>query len=185
MIQEFGLYRVEKNYYSVFWIQDWKRIMLVVYVDYIVIIRNDTGDWQHKELCAEALSDQEFWISEVLFRHWDGQVQEGHFFLSQRKYILNLLSENGMIECKNINSSMDVNTKLLLNQGASWGCWEVHEIGEKIKLPTVTRSDITFTVSVVSQFLSAPRTTHLEALMKILRYLKKAPGRWHLYSDNR
>ena len=40
-------------------------------------------------------------------------------FLSQRKYILDLLSETEMLECKNINSPMDVNTKLLPNQGAS------------------------------------------------------------------
>ena len=38
-------------------------------------------------------------------------------------------------------------------------------------------------VSVVSQFLSATRTTHLQAVMRILRYLKKAPGGGFLYSD--
>ena len=34
-------------------------------------------------------------------------------FLSQRKYILDLLSEAGMLGCKSIDSPMDVNTKLL------------------------------------------------------------------------
>jgi len=37
--------------------------------------------------------------------------------LSQRKYLLNLLSETGMLGCMSINSPMDVNTKLLLDQG--------------------------------------------------------------------
>jgi len=37
-------------------------------------------------------------------------------FLSQRKYILDLLSEAGMLGCKSIDSPMDVNTKLLPDQ---------------------------------------------------------------------
>ena len=47
----------------------------------------------------------------------------------------------------------------------------------------VTRSDIIFTVSVVSQFLSPPRTTHWDIVVQILKYLKKAPGKRLLYSD--
>jgi len=54
---------------------------------------------------------------------------------------------------------------------------------KKLNFLTVTRSNITFTISLVSQPLSAPRTTHLEIVMRILRYLKKSPGRGVLYSD--
>ena len=35
---------------------------------------------------------------------------------------------------------------------------------------TVTRPDITFAVSVVSQFLNAPCDSHWDAVMRILRY---------------
>jgi hypothetical protein len=48
-------------------------------------------------------------------------------------------------------------------------------VGKLIYL-IVTRSDITFIVSLVSQFMHAPRITHLEAVDKIPRYLKKSPG---------
>ena len=40
-----------------------------------------------------------------------------------------------------------------------------------------------FTISVVSQFLSASRATHWDALILIFRYLKKAPRKGLLYSD--
>jgi len=33
------------------------------------------------------------------------------------KYVLDLLSKAGMLECRNIDSLMDVNTKLLSDQG--------------------------------------------------------------------
>jgi len=51
--------------------------------------------------------------------------------------------------------------------------WEVQEIDGEVELP---HGDQTGHHSVVSQFLSVPRTTHFEAVMKILRYLKKGPG---------
>ena len=53
---------------------------------------------------------------------------------------------------------------------------------EKTELPEI-RPDITFAVSIVSQFFLAPRTTHLEAVTRILKYLKKASETKLLYSD--
>ena len=44
----------------------------------------------------------------------------------------------------------------------------------KLNYLTVTIPNITFAVSIVNQFLSAPSTTHLEAVMRTLRYSKKA-----------
>ena len=38
--------------------------------------------------------------------------------LSKKKYILNLLSEAGMLGCRGIDSPMDMNTKLLPDQGS-------------------------------------------------------------------
>jgi hypothetical protein len=37
---------------------------------------------------------------------------------------------------------------------------------------TVTRPDISYAVHQVSQFMSAPRSTHYAAILRILRYLK-------------
>jgi len=53
----------------------------------------------------------------------------------------------------------------------------------KTELPHSDQIGITFAVNVASQFLSAPMTTHLEWIMRILRYLKKTPGRELLFSD--
>ena len=38
--------------------------------------------------------------------------------------------------------------------------------------PTVTRPDISYAVHQVSQYLSAPWSTHYAAVLRILRYLK-------------
>ena len=49
-------------------------------------------------------------------------------------------------------------------------------VGKLIYL-TVTRPDISFAVSQISQFMHSPRTTHLDAINRILRYLKGTPGK--------
>ena len=45
--------------------------------------------------------------------------------LSQRKYVLDLLSEAEMLGCRSIVSLMNVNTKLLLDQGSFLRYWAV------------------------------------------------------------
>jgi hypothetical protein len=47
----------------------------------------------------------------------------------------------------------------------------------------VTRPDITFVVSVVSQFLNAPCDDHWNAVIRILKYIKSAPGKGLLYEN--
>jgi len=90
--------------------------------------------------------------------------------------MLNLLSEAKMLGCRSIDSMMNVNTKLLLDQGKLLKDVKRYKrLMRKLNFLTMTRPDITFAVSVVIQFLLAPRTTHLEMIMKILRYLKKTP----------
>jgi len=80
---------------------------------------------------------------------------------------------------------MDVNTKLL----PDWGeiledAGRYKRLVGKLNYLRVTRPDTTFAVGIVSQFLLALRTTHLEEIMRILRYMKKALGRGLLYSDH-
>ena len=45
-----------------------------------------------------------------------------------------------------------------------------------------TRPDIAFAVSVVSQFMHDPRSSHMNAVYRILRYLKSSPGKDLLYT---
>ncbi|KAG4940850.1 hypothetical protein JHK87_044721 [Glycine soja] len=55
-------------------------------------------------------------------------------------------------------------------------------VGKLIYL-TITRPDISFAVGVVSQFMQNPHLDHWNAVMRILRYVKKAPGQGLLYED--
>ena len=54
---------------------------------------------------------------------------------------------------------------------------------DKLNYLTVTRHDIAFVVSIVSQFRLTSKTTRWDTIVQILKYLKKAPGKRLLYSD--
>ena len=55
----------------------------------------------------------------------------------------------------------------------------------KLNYLTVTRPDIVYSVSVVSQYMSAPKVAHWAAVEQILCYLKGALARGILYSNHR
>lgn len=48
----------------------------------------------------------------------------------------------------------------------------------------VTRSDITYSLSIVSQYIAFPTVNHWAAVEQILCYLKRAPGRGILYCNH-
>ena len=55
-----------------------------------------------------------------------------------------------------------------------------HLLGKLIYL-TVTRPDITYVDSVLSQFMHEPRMVHCEGALQVLAYIKRAPGKGLIY----
>ncbi|XP_040868949.1 uncharacterized protein [Glycine max] len=104
--------------------------------------------------------------------------------ISQRKYALNILEETSMQNCRPVDSPMDPNLKLLADQSEMCPDPEryIRLVGKLIYL-TITRPDISFAVGVVSQFMQNPRVDHWNAVMRILRYIKRALGQGLLYED--
>ncbi|XP_022143572.1 uncharacterized protein LOC111013440 [Momordica charantia] len=97
--------------------------------------------------------------------------------LSQRHYTLTLLEEYGLLGCKPTTLPMDPSTKLRLADGSP-----LHDptsyrilIGRLLYL-TISRPDVTYVVHRLSQFVSKPSTTHYQAALYLLHYLKGSPG---------
>ncbi|RVW38572.1 Retrovirus-related Pol polyprotein from transposon TNT 1-94 [Vitis vinifera] len=157
VVQEFGMLRSTADH-SVFYHHNslGQCIYLVVYVDDIVITGSDQDD-----------SSIQFWC--------------GPF---QRKYALDILEETGMLDCKPVDTPMDPNVKLVPGQGEPLGDpGRYRRLVGKLNYLTITRPDISFPVSVVSQFLQSPCDSHWDAVIRILRYIKSTPGQGVLYEN--
>ncbi|XP_076949068.1 uncharacterized protein LOC143621587 [Bidens hawaiensis] len=104
--------------------------------------------------------------------------------LSQRKYVLDMLTECGLLGCKPVDTPMLPTKKLLPKEGDPMKDPERYRrLVGKLNYLTVTRPDISFSVSVLSQFMAEPCTSHWDAALRVLRYLKATPGLGILYSN--
>ena len=80
---------------------------------------------------------------------------------SQRKYTLDLLQETGMLDSKPTETPKDSSLKLTIEEGDLFGdCACYRQLIGKLIYLTMTRSDISFIISVLSQFMDAPKVCH-------------------------
>ena len=96
--------------------------------------------------------------------------------LSQRKYILDLLKDIGMLGCAPAPTPMLHNVKLSTTKGTPLGDAESSAYRRHLIYLTNTWPDISFSVNHLSQFVSHPTSEHHQAAMRILRFLKRTSG---------
>ena len=71
-----------------------------------------------------------------------------------------------MLDCKPVDTPVDPNVKLVPRQGESLGDpGRYRRLVGKLNYLTITRPDISFPVSVVSQFLQSPCDSHWDAII--------------------
>ncbi|KAK2999542.1 hypothetical protein RJ639_023205 [Escallonia herrerae] len=97
--------------------------------------------------------------------------------VSQRKYVLDLLRDTGMLGCRPAETPMEPNAKLDIEGGKDVDREQYQRLVGKLIYLSHTRPDIAFDVSVISQFMHSPKKKHLDAVYGVLRYLKGTPGK--------
>ena len=102
----------------------------------------------------------------------------------QRKYTLDILADIGMLDCKPVDTPMDLNVKLVPGQGEPLrDPRRYRRLLGKVNYLTITWPDISFLVSVVSQFLQSPCDSYWDAAVRILCYVKGTSGQGVLYEN--
>lgn len=155
---------------------------LLVYVDDIIVTCDDSEEIHNLKNCLL----KEFDIKDLGKLKYFLGIEVAHskqgIFISQQKYVLDLLKETGKLGCKPVATPIEYNHGLCNSPEDSVvdkGSYQ-RLVGKLIYL-SHTRPDIAFVVSVVSQFMHDPREMHLQAANRILQYLKGSPGKGILF----
>jgi hypothetical protein len=98
--------------------------------------------------------------------------------LCQRKYCLELLADAKLTKCKPASTPLDPSSRLHLDGGSAYHDVAAYRrlVGRLMYL-TTTRPDIAYATQQLSQFMASPTVTHHPAALRVLRYLKRSPGR--------
>ena len=158
-------------------------VALLVYVDDIIITSKDPAAITNVQLSLQNLFKLKVLGNLKYFLGLEIASSKEGICLSQRNYTLSLLEDTGFADSKPASLPMDPNLKLNTVDGEPLpddGQYR-RMIGRLLYL-TISRPDIAFAVNKLSQYMSAPRSPHLDALHHLLRYLKTSPGQGLLFS---
>ena len=143
-----------------------------MYVDDIVITESDSKgisslkSFLHGQFHTKDLGMLRYFLGiEVM------QSKHG-IFLSQRKYVLDLLSKTGKLGVKLCSSPMAPDVHLTREEETFEDPERYRRLVEKLNYLTATHLDIAHLASIVSQYMSAPTVDHWVAVEQILCYLK-------------
>jgi Reverse transcriptase (RNA-dependent DNA polymerase) len=162
-----------------------KLCVLIVYVDDIVLTGNDTVEMMR----IKGSLTTEFEIKDLgPLRYFLGikvVSSPNGIFLSQQKYVLELLHETWMLGCRPANTPIDPNHGLKMGVSDQVDRERYQRLAGRLIYLAHTRPDISYAVSVVSRYMYDPRVVHQETVDRILRYLKGCPGRGLLIEKNK
>nr|GEZ01657.1 putative reverse transcriptase, RNA-dependent DNA polymerase, Gag-polypeptide of LTR copia-type [Tanacetum cinerariifolium] len=152
-------------------------VAALIYVDDVILVGNDekwierTKSHLDKEFSVKDLGPLKYFLGIEVAKTSKGLV------LSQYKYMLDILQDSGLHGCRPSSFPMEPNLKL--DKGEEEEKIDASRyrrlVGRLLYLQ-VTRPDIAYSVSILSQFVGDPRCIHMEVANKVLRYLKTTIG---------
>eukprot|EP00253_Pinus_taeda_P034786 PITA_34786 len=148
-------------------------VYLVVYIDDILMTRNNESYIASikKEL------NKGFEMTDLGYVHYYlGIAVTQHpksIFLSQKKYIGDLLNRFGMIERNPLTTPMEQNINLTSIEGKEFeDATKYRQLVGSLNYLTTTRPNISFVVGILSRFMQNPCEGHWSTAKRVLRYLK-------------
>lgn len=106
-------------------------------------------------------------------------------FLSQRKYALDIVTNTGNLGSRPAPTPLEQNHQLAIDKSPLLTDPTQHHclLGCLIYL-SHTRPDLSYSIHILSQFMQSPREAHLEAAMRVVRFLKGTLGQGVMLSSS-
>ena len=147
--------------------------LILLYVDDMIITSDDIAGIRDLQKFLSQHFEMKDFSTLSYFLGLDITFSFDGYYLSQAKYASNLLFKASLTDSKIVSTPLKLNGKLNATDGELLPDATLYRqlVGSLIYL-TITRPDLTYVVHLISQFMSAPRSTHYAAVLHILRYIK-------------
>ncbi|KZV54961.1 hypothetical protein F511_37851 [Dorcoceras hygrometricum] len=150
-----------------------KMLLVCLYVDDLIYTGNDRSLSEYFKTSMMT----EFEMSDLGKMHYflglEVAQSTAGIFISQKKYVHDILSKFQMQECNSVSTPSDCSMKLNKDLGGHKVDDTLYKqiVGSLMYL-TATRPDIMHVVSMVSRYMDSPTEIHLLAAKRIFRYLQ-------------
>jgi hypothetical protein len=155
------------------------QMYLLIYVDDIIVASSTSA-------AVEALLNDlrsEFALNDLgplnYFLRIEVKPSSDGIVLTQEKYTKDILRRVGKQDCKAMHTPLPADEKLSLSDGDPLTLDDAinyRSVVGTLQYLTLTRTDISFSVNKVCQFLHAPTTAHWSAVKRTLHYLHGTCG---------
>ncbi|XP_074336147.1 secreted RxLR effector protein 161-like [Apium graveolens] len=117
---------------------------------------------------------------------WIEVNQQGSYIeLKQSGYVTKLLEKSGMIECNPTLYPIDPKEEITRDEsGRTVDATKYRSIVGGLCYLVNTRPDIGFSVGIVSRYMERPTILHMNAVKRILRYVKRTVQYGLIYARN-
>lgn len=161
-------------------------VVILVYVDDLLIIGDNESMIKeakqvlHQQFKLKDLGELKYFLGIEVLRSAKGVI------LNQIKYILELISETGLTGAKPAFTPLELGTKLtsveydrvngITGDVVLKDITSYQRLIGKLLYATINTPDISYAVQTLSQFMQLPKRSHLEAVNRVVRYLKGTVG---------
>ena len=147
--------------------------MLQIYVDDIIF--GSTNQEFCEEFAKMMASEFEMSMLGELSYFLGLQIKQmkNGTFVSQGKYIKDMVKKFGLQDAKAISTPMGTNGGLDIDVSGNMVDQKLYRsMNETLLYVTASRPDVMFSVCMCARYQASPRESHLKATKRILRYLK-------------
>nr|GEV46622.1 ribonuclease H-like domain, reverse transcriptase, RNA-dependent DNA polymerase [Tanacetum cinerariifolium] len=160
-------------------------LLIGVYVDDLII----TGTPKKEIDKFKAQMEEKFEMSDLgLLAYYLGiEFTQTNCDISIRQsaYANKILKEAGMIDCNETLIPMDPGTRLTkVTEGTMVNSTEYRSIIGCLRYLLHTRTDLSYSVGLLSRFMQEPREQHMKAIRQVLRYVKGTKDHGITYKHN-
>ncbi|KAJ4751619.1 Retroelement pol polyprotein-like [Rhynchospora pubera] len=176
-LEVYGFVQSRADYSLFTWRKGNAFLAILVYVDDLVIAGNSEStigafkQYTSSVFHIKDLGQLKYFLGIEIARGPSG------LFLCQRKYVLDILAECGLLGAKPTATPMEQNHRLAELVSDKLKDPEKYRrlVGRLIYL-TITRPELCYSVHVLAQFMQDPLQAHYDAALRVVRFLKGNPG---------